>query len=103
MHPKALFQSYLAAFRVEYTNYSVQASRGVIAKQVGWPVTPLMIISVRMFAKGGSLKTWLTPILYLIMIIVQLYTSAFLREKGKIKPIKQRNTEESDEIKAKMK
>lgn len=93
MDPRAFFQSLLLDYRRENLSIPVQSARGVLAKQIGWPVAPMMIICVRMFVKGGNLRTWLTPFLYLGMLFVQCFSATLLRLLGEEKGLKKKSTE----------
>lgn len=76
---EVLFSEYLELLKEDYaSNNSQREHQSLVSKQAGLPVAPLVIVCVRMFAKGGVILSPVTPLLFVILFVLKLHIVSWL-------------------------
>lgn len=76
---KVLFGEYLELLKLDYaSNNSQRGQQSLVSKQTGLPVAPLVIVCVRMLAKGGVILSPVTPSLFIALFVLHLYINSWL-------------------------
>lgn len=78
---KEVFESFSKRLYLDYDTNGAREPQTLMSNQAGLPVTPLAIVCVRMFAKGGDITSWATPPVYLILLFIKLWLSSWLQHK----------------------
>jgi len=72
-----LFRGYWADLCQDFRANRQHQHRSLVSKQAGLPVAPLVIVCVRMFARGGVIWTPVTVLFFVLMLIMKMCLAAW--------------------------